>query len=680
MHFLFPAHKSVARGCAAPIAALALIGSGLCQAQDADLLSLKAMSFDQLLRVDIPTVYGASKHEQKITEAPSEVTVITRDEIQKYGYRTLAEILRSVRDFYVTYDRNYGYIGVRGFNRPGDFGGRILLLVDGHRLNEPLYDSAFNMTDFIVDVDLIERVEVIRGPGSSLYGNNAFFAVINVITRKGGDVKGVEVSGNAGSFESYKSRLTYGKTFGNGLDILFSGSLFDSQGHKRLFFPEFKQPENNNGIAEGLDRDRFYSALTTISYNGFTLQGAFISRWKGVPTAAYGVAFNDPRDHTLDTRGYLDLTYAHSFGDDTSIKARAYYDYYGFNEDYPNNVAGPGEPRHIVLNRDVASAQWWGTELQFTKRLFDSHRVTLGAEYRSDFQLVQKNFDVEPAATYLDTKRSEESYGLYVQDEWSVFKDFMLNAGVRYDHFSAVGSTFNPRAALIYNPFKDTTLKLLYGRAFRAPNSYELFYSSPFQKINPDLKPEHIESYEVALEQTLNKNLRLTATGFYNRIKNLISEQTDSADGMLFFGNVDNAATKGVSFELDGKYARGIEGRVSYTFQHTTDEVTGRVLSNSPVQLAKLNLSLPLYKDKIYSGLELQYQTSVKTLERHNAKGYLIANWTLFTRELIRGVEFSASIYNLFDTRYGFPGAEEHAEDIIPQDGRTFRLTLGYRF
>ena len=84
--------------------------------------------------------------------------------------------------------------------------------------------------------------------------------------------------------------------------------------------------------------------------------------------------------------------------------------------------------------------------------------------------------------------------------------------------------------------------------------------------------------------------------------------------------------------------------------------------------------------DKIFSGLELQYQSSVKTLERHNAKGYLIANWTLFTRELIRGVEFSASIYNLFDTRYGFPGAEEHAEDIIPQDGRTFRLTLGYRF
>ena len=158
----------------------ALLGSGFSArgADDSpDLTKLKSLSIDEIMEINIPTVYGASKHDQKITDAPSSVTIVTREEIQAYGHRTLADILRSVRDFYVSDDRNYGYIGVRGINRPGDFGGRILLLVDGLRLNDPIYDSTAVLTDFPIDVDLIERVEVIRGPGSALYGNNAFVAV-----------------------------------------------------------------------------------------------------------------------------------------------------------------------------------------------------------------------------------------------------------------------------------------------------------------------------------------------------------------------------------------------------------------------------------------------------------------------------------------------------------------------
>lgn len=153
---------------------------------------------------EIPSVYGVSKFEQKVTEAPSFVTLITSDEIRKYGYRTLAEVLASVTGFFVTYDRNYNYLGVRGFNRPGDFNTRILILVDGHRLNDNLYDQGAIGTESPIDVDLIDRVEVIRGPSSSLYGTNAFFGVINVITKRGRDIKGIEVSGEIGSWESYK--------------------------------------------------------------------------------------------------------------------------------------------------------------------------------------------------------------------------------------------------------------------------------------------------------------------------------------------------------------------------------------------------------------------------------------------------------------------------------------------
>src|SRR4029077_7981851 len=125
---------------------------------------------------------------------------------------TLANILQSVRGLNVSYNRSHSFVGVRGFNR-GDDNSRILVLVDGHRINNSLSDSANIGTEFILDVDLIERVEIIRGPGSSLYGNNAFFGVINVITRKGGDMTGTgaEVSGEGASAESYKGRATYGR-------------------------------------------------------------------------------------------------------------------------------------------------------------------------------------------------------------------------------------------------------------------------------------------------------------------------------------------------------------------------------------------------------------------------------------------------------------------------------------
>ena len=138
-------------------------------------------SLEELLNVEI--ISTASKFSQEVTHAPASITIITADEIRYYGHRTLADVLRTVRGLYTSYDRNYSYIGVRGFSQPGDYNTRVLLLVDGHRLNDAVYDQAPIGTDFPIDVSLIERVEIIRGPGSSLYGTSAFFGVINVITR-----------------------------------------------------------------------------------------------------------------------------------------------------------------------------------------------------------------------------------------------------------------------------------------------------------------------------------------------------------------------------------------------------------------------------------------------------------------------------------------------------------------
>jgi iron complex outermembrane receptor protein len=269
------------------------------------------MSLKELMRTEIPTVYGATKREQATTEVPASVTVVDADEIRRYGYRTLGELLRSVQGLYVTYDRNYQFLGIRGFNR-GDYNSRVLLLVDGHRLNNGLSDGAYIDTAFLLDVDLIEKVEIIRGPGSVLYGNNALFGVINVVTRRGADIHGLEVSGWGGSLETGRGRITYGNKFKNDLEVVLSGSLYESQGQERLFYKEFNSPDFNNGVAENGDHDRFKSLFGSVAYHGFTLEGGYIWREKGNPTApfaAYGAVFNDPRTSTIDERSYASLKY-----------------------------------------------------------------------------------------------------------------------------------------------------------------------------------------------------------------------------------------------------------------------------------------------------------------------------------------------------------------------------------
>jgi len=260
------------------------------------------MSLEELMEVE---VYTASKYKQKVSEAPSSVTIITADDIKKYGYRTLADILRSARGFYTTYDRNYTYLGVRGFGRPGDYNGRILFLIDGHRINDSIYGSIMVGNTFYLDVDNIERIEIVRGPGSSLYGNNAFFAVINVITKNGGDLDGVEVSGQMASYGTFKEQISYGKKFDEDKEIFLSYSNSNSKGQK-LYFKDFDDPSTNNGTAKDCDKEDYYNLFGKILLGEFTLEGAYVTRNKRVPTAPWGAVFNDKRTKTHDQMGFLD--------------------------------------------------------------------------------------------------------------------------------------------------------------------------------------------------------------------------------------------------------------------------------------------------------------------------------------------------------------------------------------
>ncbi|PYU36076.1 MAG: hypothetical protein DMG31_02000 [Acidobacteria bacterium] len=286
--------------------------AALAQTEQPD---LRQMPLEDLMKVQVDTVSGASKFLEKSTDVPASVTIVTADEIREFGYRTLADVLQSVRGFNVIYDRNYSYVGIRGFLKPGDYNARILFLLDGHRVNDNIYDGAYVGTAFPVDINLIDRIEIIRGASSSVYGTGAFLAVINVITKRGRDLNATEVSATAGSLRTYKGQGTYGTRLDNGLEMLLSGTVYRSHGNPSLFFPEFDSPQTNYGVAENADGDRASSVFADVIFRDFNIHVVDNSRTKQIPTASFGTVFNDPRTQTTDSHGYVDIQYSRNLGE-----------------------------------------------------------------------------------------------------------------------------------------------------------------------------------------------------------------------------------------------------------------------------------------------------------------------------------------------------------------------------
>ncbi len=630
---------------------------------------LTGLSLDELLSIDV--VYGASKYEQKVTQAPSSVSIVTADDIRRYGYNTLADILGSVRGFYTTYDRDYSYIGVRGFQRPGDFNMRTLILVDGHRMNDNIYQSVLIGTDGILNVDDIDRVEVIREPSSSIYGAGAFFAVINIVTRSGHDLGGFELSGGSASYNTEAGRLAYGKKTSNGGEIFASGSTYYSGG-QNLFYKEFDSPATNNGLAENVDRDGFTKFFGKVSFRDFTLEGAYSSREKYLPTGVYGTVFDDPRNQTLDQRSFVDLKYDRDLSPRASVLGRVYYDNYWYQGSYLYAPTIPQPQENLFVER--AYAYTYGTEAQFTAKLGSKHTLMTGGEYRDHSRQDYYAFDASGIyGVYSDLKRTSWDWGLFVQDQYVVSKRLSLNFGLRHDRYPSFGGTTKPRLAVIFAPTERAALKFLYGEAYRAPSTYELFYGAA---ANPNLEAETIATSEIVLERYIGNDLRISGSVFRNRIDNLITLNTTTG----LFENLANVDSQGLELELERKWKHGLGLRVDYALQQTTDRADNGRLSDSPRQLAKLHLSVPLYGPRLSSGLEIQYTGPRLALAGNEVGGFVIANLTFLSLNLAPNLDLSASVYNLTDKPYADPASRGFVQDVIAQDGRRFRLKLTWRF
>ncbi|MCC6232308.1 MAG: TonB-dependent receptor, partial [Verrucomicrobiales bacterium] len=187
------------------------------------------------------------------------------------------------------------------------------------------------------------------------------------------------------------------------------------------------------------------------------------------------------------------------------------------------------------------------------------------------------------------------------------------------------------------------------------------------------------------LEQYFGSETRLSVSGFFNDTQDLIgiTPSNDPADTREYFSNLEQARTLGMELEGEYRTRSGWLARASYTLQRTEDVQSGAELSNSPQHLLKGNLVAPLWRDRVFAGIEAQYTSRARTLPGRGigfADPFWVVNFTLYSRELVKGLEASATLYNLFDSRYSYPAGSEFLPALIEQDGRSFRAKLTYKF
>ncbi len=619
----------------------------------------------QLLDTKVST---ASRYLQTIKDAPAAVTIISDEEIRRYGFRTLAEALNSISGFFLTDDRNYTYLGVRGFGRPYDYTNRVLVQVNGHTLNDSVYGSAPVGTDLGLDLSAVERIEIVKGPGSALYGAGAMFAVVNIIMKKGGEMDGVRVAAEAGSPGLVRGAVTAGRELANGIDVFLSAQGTSIAGED-IYFKEFDTPETNDGNARGLDWDHNFGVFGSVSAGGLRLQALSISRDKAYPTAAWAAIFNDDRAKTRDQRIALELDWTGKLNPAMSLDLRTAYDDYFYKGWYP----------YEALFLDSSRGRAWLGEARFRWDLWANNRFVAGVLYQSHVQADYRSWDAESVAFSGDFPFRLWSF--YLHDEFEASRHLSFVVGLRHDSYSSVGGSTTPRVAVLWHASPSSTFKLLYGEAFRKPTIYEAYYEDPasFFRASPGLRPEKIRTTELVWEQAWGRRFSGSVSLYRYVMRDLIDQATDPADGWLEFVNLSRVVAVGLDADLRARLASGLEIYAGYTLQAAKDSATGARLSNQPRHLLNAGLSLPVRR-LFTASLRAALEAGRTTVWGTETSGFALVNAHFASEPLFGHLRLALSVRNLFDASYKLPGGFEHVPAAIVQEGRTVSLRAEWTF
>lgn len=640
-------------------------GKVVAQPQVAD----EGPALEELLRqgLDRPPsaveVSTASRFAQSAVQAPSVVYVLTAQDIRELGLRNLADVLRSLPGLYVIDNSVFTFVAARGLGRPGDLNARLLFLLDGMRVNENIYDAAQIGREFFIDVDLIERVEFAPGPGSAVYGNNAFLGVVNIVTKRANRLAGLHLQASRASDSESTLALSYGHRADSGAEGWIAASAFEQA---RLQQP-FELPPGVWARFAPFDWDRGRRLSAYAAYQGLSLRAGIVERERGLPVPLNRADPPEPGQRRSTTRSeFVALAWERNLDPDWDLTLGLQSQRALYQRDDPYR----DEAAVLRTYRDRSLGRWQVLEARLSYQGLAGHFISMGLEHQRDTrQLLDAGTVGEPPLQSFDQR--DRRLGLFVQDEWRLGDKHSLMLGLRRDHTGSAGASLSPRLAWVWNPAPTTGIKLLYGSAFRGANRAELANNTVLEAPLP--AAERVRSLELALDHGLNRQWRLHASAYLAAIRGLIRLSPE----FPVFENGAAMRSRGVELGLAGRFAGGGQLLASLEWHRNRSDAATDSLNNQPTRQLKLTLSQPLWSpDWRLSGQVLAASHRQVLTER--LPGYALLNLNLLWQLDVR-TELVLGLHNAADRRIQeLPDAGDL--DGVQQSGRVLRLSLSRRF
>jgi len=628
-------------------------------------------------------VSTATKTLEDISKSGATVSVITAADLKNMGARNLMDALKRIPGIGIN-AINIGIpsIEVRGVKT--EYSEKVLFLVNGHSINNNLVNGGATWSHNNFMIDEIKRVEIVRGPGSALYGANAFVAVINIITKESKDINGTILTSTVGSNDTQKINIQTGRKVGT-VNYALNLNFFNTDG-----FREVVQTDAVGSTGETDDWNRRFDLGFNLRVSNFSLQGKYLKRKAG----SYAGFFNALNDESKQeyTEYFLELGYSQELSDNFTVSSKISHDHFEANNFWELLSESATFPNGM-LAKSPATNEKISAEIQIEYKL-EQHKFLAGlmTEHHSQFDIdFEANFDPATGAPLpggyqniyatspWNISQNTDIHALFVQDIWDIHKDIRAIVGARYDHYSDFKGTFNPRSSLSWEFQDNYTFIATYGSAFRAPTFGEVYNShNPIVVGNLDLDPEEIETYELGVNGELNKRTHFRLTGFRNNISDLINNASGA------FDNAGKLEVNGVEVEFKSRLRNGSSFNLNYTYQYAVNKLTDHRAPDVPMH--KVNASFNYRHSQYFSSYigishrgQLKRMTDGAADNRSDIADFITvdvaANWNVHPDKF----ELKASIYNLFDEEYVDPAKANTVASDFPQPGRNILLEASYK-
>jgi outer membrane cobalamin receptor len=638
---------------------------------------------------------SATKNLMESRKAPAINSVITAEEIRNMGARNVFDVLDKIPGFSTSWNQIKGIVNVRGVQT--DHAEKVLLMIDGVRIRDSYTGSPTFLFGEDLMVENIKRIEVVRGPGSALYGASAFVGVINIITKDPedfGDDK-VVASATVGSFntQEYTALFAYNKS-----EFKISGHLnyLDTDGERPMIEEDAlsNSPLYNTSasLAPGHAQtfDEKYDFGLKAKYKYLTLNGRILHKRRGSYAGVLG-ALNDDSLQKF-SMWFLNLNYHMDITYDLQLSTRFYFvhqDADTYWELYPEGFTGANDKG--LIGDPIWENNVIGGELS-ANYTFGDHLITPGVVFEEErqFDVRSVNNFADPFNGPVDTSETSNFnknvtrriWAAYIQEMWEITAYDSLTLGVRYDHYSDFGGTTNPRIGFVHAFKNEMIFKLLYGRAFRAPNNNELYsINNPVVDGNPDLKPETIQTLETSFEIPFMRYFNINISYFHNVFEDIIRWDTTQPSPYPFINSSGESTVDGVEAELKFNFGRNRYGYLNASYQNSEDD-EGRDLPYVADWMGNVGYNHEFF-EKLNTNINVSWmgeRTRIEGDTREKAPSATLVDITLILKNFYKTFEIKGSVFNVFDERYVAPSTITTITNDLPLHKRMFLLEVQYKF